>query len=126
MTQTKILIVEDDDQIRKALSEIVGQAGYEVDTAENGETGLYKALSTHPNMILLDILMPKMDGETMLTKLREDEWGKKAQVIILTNFDTQTTVNESLQRGVMQYLVKADTSGKDLVRTIEQVLGKPD
>lgn len=122
MAKAKILIVEDDKHIREALADIVKQADYEVETAENGELGLTKAFAGHPDLILLDVLMPEMDGETMLGKLREDEWGKKVEVVILSNFDAPATVNESLQRGVLQYLVKADTSGKELVTVIEQML----
>lgn len=122
MAKAKILVIEDEKSIRRVLTEVVKRSDYEVLSAGDGEAGLAMALSEKPDLILLDILMPKMDGETMLTKLREDEWGNKVPVIMMTNFDAPEQINESMQKGVAQYLVKANTSSKELIQAIEQVL----
>ena len=68
----RILIVEDEADIREAMADAITQAGYEVKTAENGELGLKVALEEHPNLILLDLVMPIMDGHQMLARLRDD------------------------------------------------------
>ncbi len=75
-TQTKkILVVEDDVPELNALRDKFTREGFSILTAKNGEEGLAIALREHPDLILLDIIMPVMDGITMLVKLREDSWG---------------------------------------------------
>lgn len=85
----KILVieaVEDNAPLRKALHDKFSLEGFSVIDAKDGEEGLTVAMSEHPDLILLDILMPKMDGLTMMKKLRQgDEWGKHVPIIVLTN-----------------------------------------
>ncbi len=81
----KLLIIEDDKILRDMYKDQFLSNGYTVSTAVDGEEGLQKALQEHPDIILLDLAMPKMDGTTLLEKLRADEWGIRAAVIILTN-----------------------------------------
>ena len=80
-----ILIVEDELSLQKVLTEKLSHEGYLIIQASNGQEGLDSALREKPDLILLDILMPVMDGSAMLEKLRADEWGKKAKVIIIIN-----------------------------------------
>ena len=86
MSQT-ILLVEDDKVLVSMYQTLLQNHGYAVKIGYNGEEGLKIALSDHPDLILLDVRMPKMDGITMLEHLRKDLWGEKAKVIILSNLD---------------------------------------
>ena len=68
--------------------------------------------------------MPKMDGQEMLGKLREDKWGKKAQVVLATNVGTIESINESMSKGVTDYFVKSEVSLDDLLEIVKQKVGK--
>lgn len=118
----KILIVEDDDSLRRALSEKLSYEGFSVFEAENGIVGFEEALRERPDLILLDVIMPKMDGLTMLSKLREDSWGKIAQVIMLTNVNDGESVLKSLDQAAFDYLIKSDWKLEDIVRKIRDRL----
>src|SRR3989304_617137 len=85
-----LLIIEDEMPLLKIMMEEFSNSNIKVMGAPNGKEGLELALSKHPDLIVLDLLMPKMNGITMLKKLREDEWGKNASVIILTNLEGRT------------------------------------
>lgn len=119
----KVLIIEDEADIQKILSDNLTKAGYEVVSATNGQAGLEAALQNHPDLILLDIIMPVMDGMTALEKIREDEWGKGVPVIILTNLSDGTKAMDAKTSGVYDYLVKADWDLKDVVQKINEKLG---
>lgn len=116
--ETKILlIVEDEDSVVYALSEKFNLTeGVKVIFANNGIDGLKKAFEEKPDLILLDIIMPKMDGIELLKKLREDEWGKKAEVIILSNLSDPNSEKKTKALGVSQYIIKADSKIEDVVR----------
>lgn len=119
----KILIVEDEVALLQALTEKLKREEFEILQAKNGEEGLQQALNLHPDLILLDIIMPVMDGMTMLLKLRNDDWGKTVPVMILTNLSDEQKVSESLQQGVYDYLVKSGWTLEDLVNKIKDRLG---
>lgn len=80
-----ILIIDEDSQFQNTLSHTFKNEGFNVLTASNGIDGLQKAISSAPDLILLDLILPGMDGTTMLNELRKDDIGKKLSVIILTN-----------------------------------------
>ena len=115
----KILVVEDEAILLQALSGKLTKEGYQVLEARDGRQGLEIALSVHPDLILLDIIMPVMDGMAMLKKLREDEWGKNVPVLILTNLSDNQKIDESLRQGVFDYLTKTNWSLDDLVKRIK-------
>ena len=98
------------------------QSSFSTLEAKNGEEGLKVALREHPDLILLDIVMPKMDGMTMLRKLREDLWGKTAKVIILTNLSDNEKVAEALEQKSHEYLVKSDWRIEDVVAKVREQL----
>jgi DNA-binding response OmpR family regulator len=120
----KILIVEDETSLRNALRDKLMLEGFIVLEAKNGEEGLDVALRDHPDLILLDIIMPKMDGLTMLKKLREDVWGKNTKVILLTNLSDNEKVSEALLQGSYDYLVKSDWKIGDVVAKIRARLSE--
>ncbi len=119
----KVLVVEDDQMLLGMYQKILTKHGYQVKTATDGETGLRLALADHPDLILLDIRMPKMDGMTVLHHLRADKWGKRVLVIILTNLDMN---DERLAAITIDqpsyYLIKADNPPKQVLEKINKVL----
>lgn len=124
MSDTKkiILIVEDEPSYQHTLAEKLGHEGFVVIGAKNGEEGLDIALEKHPDLILLDLWMPKMDGIAMAKKLREDEWGKKAKVIILTNLSDINKTEQALENEIFQYIVKTDIKIEELVSKVKDFI----
>ncbi len=116
------MIVEDETALRNALRDKIVREGFTVLEAKNGEEGLETALREHPDLILLDIVMPKMDGMTVLSKLREDAWGADAKVIILTNLSEVVKVSEAVARGSFSYLVKSDWKLDEVVAKMKEIL----
>jgi len=119
-----ILIVDDESSLRHALADKLSFEGFSALEAKNGEEGLALALSSHPDLILLDIVMPVMDGISMLKNLRDDKWGKKVKVIMLTNLDGGGKVADAVAWGTPEYLVKSDWKLEDVVIKIREQLSK--
>jgi DNA-binding response OmpR family regulator len=118
----KILIVEDEASIANVLKLKLEKEGYKILLASNGKKGLVAALKEKPNLILLDIIMPVMDGLTMLEKLRADKVGKKIDVLVLTNL---THFNEDYKNNeyrVSDYLQKSKWKLSDLVLKIGSII----
>jgi len=122
-TQRIVLIVEDEVPLREAIAEKFKAAGFAVHEASNGEEGLEKAHSIHPDLIILDIIMPKMDGIAMLKELKRDVWGINVPTIVLTNVSDYYKLEEALTIGVDEYLIKADWKLKDIVSKANAILG---
>ncbi len=120
--QKKVLIVDDEPTLGEILAAKLDEAGFETILARDGNEGLEMALAQKPDLILLDIVMPKMDGITMLRELRQNEWGKTAAVIMLSNLNTAEAVERSLAEGVYDYLVKVDYSLDDLSAIVKKKL----
>jgi len=120
----KILIVEDEEPLLNALTDKFSREGMEVITAKNGQEGLDVALAKKPDLILLDVIMPKMDGITMLEKLREDKWGENVEVILLTNLTDADKVSEAVEKGVRDYLIKSDWKLEDVVKKVKEKLSE--
>ncbi len=118
----KILIVDDEKILMDLLSTKIKREGFIVTEAHDGEEGLRLALAEHPDLILMDIIMPKMDGITVMKKLRLDPWGKDVPVIILTNLNTAESVQDSVASGAYDYLVKIDYTLDDLVAIVKKRL----
>lgn len=119
----KILIVEDDELQRSILRNNLSQKGFITLEAADGADGLDIALHQHPDVILTDVRMPNLDGMAMIHKLRQDDWGKKASIIILTNYDN---TDEQLAQIVVDhpsyYLIKVNNSLEDISEKIQAVL----
>jgi two-component system alkaline phosphatase synthesis response regulator PhoP len=124
MDKKKILIVEDEEEMQRVVSEAFENQGFATFTASNGEEGLTVSLKEHPDLILLDIIMPKMDGMVMLQKLRLDEWGKAVPVIILTNVspNASSVINSVLENEPAYYLVKSDVKLEGIIEKVKEVL----
>jgi DNA-binding response OmpR family regulator len=120
----QILIVEDEKMLLDALSDKLNSEGFSALKAENGVEGLEAALQKHPDLILLDIMMPKMDGMAMLKELRKDAWGENVPVIMLTNLSDEKSISEALSDKVTDYLVKSDLNINEISKIIKDKLGK--
>jgi len=119
----KVLIVEDDKAMANILQESLQEAGYSASFAQNGEEGLASVKEEIPDIILLDVMMPKMNGKELLAKLRENPETKDIPVIMLTNIgDDIDTISEVVALETPDYLVKANTSMDMIVERIKQRL----
>ncbi len=118
----KILLVDDDETILKVLADRLESEGFTVTKARDGAEGLSRALAEQPDLILLDIMLPKMDGLTMFKKLREDKRGKNIPAIVLTILREAEKVSEALENGVYTYLIKMDVQIEDVVRKVKEKL----
>ena len=114
----KILVIEDDRSLQNALVEIITQEGFASESALEGEEGLAKIRTFAPDLILLDIILPKKDGFEVLAEIKKDEAMKNIPVLILTNLEEVDNVQKALDLGATNYMVKSDFSLKDVVEKI--------
>lgn len=123
-TSVTILVVEDERSLRVALRDKLASEGFTVLEAKNGEEGLAMSMAEHPDLVLLDIVMPKMEGMTMLRELRKDrEWGEHVPVIILTNLvEDDRRALDVMKTEPAYYLVKNNMTLQDVVEKIKQRL----
>lgn len=122
----KILIVDDDKIFSKILRDGLisgGQGNYEVISAFDGEEGFEAAKKEKPDLIMLDLIMPKMTGIECLKKIREEEWGKDIPVIVETQLSDMVSVGEGMALGVRGYLVKTDYSLEEILTQVKDILG---
>lgn len=118
-----ILIVEDEQPLSKALGIKLALEGFRINSAANGKAGLEIALREKPDLILLDIAMPVMDGISMLQELRKDSWGSNANVIVLTNLGSDTTkIAAAMEKDVTEYFIKSDISLEQIADKIKDKL----
>ncbi len=122
MSKETILVVDDDRDLRESLQTALVNAGFSTLTADDGAAGLKVALEHKPNLILLDIMMPNMNGHQMLSELRRDDWGKNVQVLFLTNVDDPKDIIESFEREGNDFIIKSSTSLKEIVTKVKQYL----
>ncbi|OGI17814.1 MAG: hypothetical protein A3J63_03385 [Candidatus Moranbacteria bacterium RIFCSPHIGHO2_02_FULL_40_12b] len=120
----KILLVEDDVFVSDVYQTKLKQEGFEVISAENGSEAMKKLETVVPDIILLDIIMPYMDGKEVLARLKESEKWKNIPVIILTNLSQRDDVEEILQKGADDYLIKSHFTPSEVVEKIKAVLDK--
>jgi len=119
----KILLVEDDQYTQDVYQEILKEAGFEVTLAIDGQEGLQKAQEGGYNLILLDIMMPKMDGLTLLKELKANPPKKdNGPIIMLTNLSHDPIVSEGLSLGAKSYVTKSDINPDQLVSKVKEFL----
>lgn len=121
---SKIAIIEDDVAISQMYRIKFEAEGYTVDTAENGKLGLALIEDMKPDMILLDLMMPEMDGEEMLTKLRATSYGKNMKVIILTNMGETEAPANIKQMNVEAFILKANMTPRQVAELVKEHLGQ--
>jgi DNA-binding response OmpR family regulator len=119
-----VLVVDDDENLRDVLVDKLIISGFGAVGAEDGEEGLKKALELHPDVILLDVIMPKIGGWEMLEMLRKDPWGKNVKVIMLTVLENLNNVAQGVDNNIFGYLVKSSLSLDDVVTHVEEAVRK--
>ena len=119
----KILIIEDDRALQNALVEVLANEGFETVSAFDGQEGIEKAASENPDLILLDIILPKKDGYEVLEEIKKSPQ-KDIPVLILTNLEEIDNVQRALDLGATTFMVKSDFSLRDIVEKIKENLPK--
>lgn len=118
----KILIIEDEKDLRFFLATTLKSEGFEIIEAIDGETGIEKAKKEKPDIILLDLLLPGIDGFEVLSQLKKDEELEKIPVFVLSNFDQEEKKEKSFKLGAVDYLVKANFSLEEIVEKVSSFL----
>lgn len=119
MKKGKIILVEDDDILSKVLYEELKDVGYEVYQAFDGEEGLVMIKKIHPNLVLLDLLMPKKHGFDVLKDLKGSPATNTIPIIILTMLGRDEDIKKGLQLGAEDYIVKAQHAVSEIVEKVE-------
>jgi DNA-binding response OmpR family regulator len=119
-----VLIVEDDPFLSNIYQTKFDMEGFKVSTSDNGQSGLDDAKKKKPDIILLDILLPKMDGFTVLEHLKGDPEVKDIPVLLLTNLGQKDDVEKGLKLGAADYLIKAHFKPQETVDKVKKILGR--
>lgn len=117
-----VLLVEDDVFLANIYEKKFELEGFKTSVADNGEKGLVEAKRKQPDIILLDILLPKLDGFSVLEKLKSDPATKQIPVILLTNLGQKDDVEKGLESGAVDYLIKAHFKPSEVVDKVRKVL----
>lgn len=118
-----ILFIEDEPMLQKTFEEVLTQEGYATIPALDGSIGLQTAKEKKPDLILLDLILPRMDGFQVLQQLKEDEATKGIPVIVLTNLESVEDVEKAIELGATTYLVKANYSLSEVLEKVRQTIG---
>lgn len=118
----KILIIEDDLLMIRLYQKVFKFEGYNVAVASNGKEGLEKTNSFKPTLILLDIMMPEMNGLEVLTKLKANDETKKIPVVVLTNLAGSQDAETALAKGAVKYIIKSEHDPKEIVKIVKGIL----
>ncbi len=118
----RIAIIEDDIAIAQMYRLKFENDGNEVETAENGQLGLKLVEKMKPDIILLDLMMPEMNGDEMLREMRKKKWGKDVRVIILTNMGKEEAPHDMEELGVEDYIVKAEMTPRQVEEIVKKTI----
>lgn len=118
----KILIIEDDISMLNMYEKLFTYEGFTVSIAEDGEKGTQKAIETLPDIVLLDIMMPKKSGFQVLEDLKKEEKTKNIPIILLTNLSSESVISEAYALGAAGYLVKSQTPNDEIVAEVKKYL----
>jgi CheY-like chemotaxis protein len=120
----RVLLAEDDRILRKAGETSLTRKGYSVIPALDGEDALAKAFAHRPDLILLDVMMPKMQGFDVLARLKSDATTRDIPVIMLSNLEQEAEVRRSIEGGARSYLVKSNVPLDELAERVAEVLNE--
>ena len=118
----KILIIDDEKGILRIYSDKLQASGYEALTSENGDDGIKKAIAEQPDLILLDIIMPKINGLDVLKSLKLNDSTKAIPIVLLTNLPEEMSADKARELGATDYLVKAEHDPSEIIERIKQIL----
>ncbi len=122
---TKVLIVEDDPLMFRMYQRVFTFEGFEIQMAENGQDGLDKLRDFHPDIMLIDMMMPVMNGGEMLDKVKSDPATKDIPVIMLTNLAEPKAAEDMLAKGAAQYVVKSKYGPTEVAAMVRELVGQP-
>lgn len=122
----KIIIVEDEEILRNLLQKKLTEEGYQVNVAEDGEDGLSKIRADKPDLILLDIIMPKMNGIEMLEEMVKDESLKDIPVIVVSNSGQPVEIDRAQKLGAKDWLVKTEFEPQEVIDKVVALIGSGD
>jgi len=117
-----IVFVEDESSLQKILGEALSKEGYNVTSALDGATGLNTIKALKPDLVLLDLILPKIDGFEVLKKIKSDPEIKKIPVVVLTNLEGVEDIDKALELGATTYLVKENYSLEEVVEKIKKAI----
>ena len=118
----KILFIEDESALQETFKNLLGKEGYEVISAFDGQSGLKLAREEKPDLILLDLILPKLHGLDVLKELKKDYQTKEIPTIVLTNLENPEHIEQALELGATTYLVKAQYSLEEVLEKIKKPL----
>lgn len=122
MITKRVLVIEDDKQIADIVMNKLKEVGFDTMYAEDGEKGLELAMDEKPDLVLLDLIIPKIDGITLLGRLRDSDKGKDIPVIVLTNVEGGLEIDECKKKGIYDYLVKTNWTLNEIVEKVQRAL----
>lgn len=122
LIRVKILLVDDDEAITTVFATALSKEGFETAHAATGKEGLDKAKSEAPDLVLLDQILPDMQGNEVLAKLKQDEATKNIPVIILSNFSQEELVKQAINEGAADYIFKYQAATTDVVSKVKEIL----
>lgn len=120
----KILVIDDDQFFSKTLEAALPAGKYTLISAEDGEMGLEKLKNEKPDLIILDLMMPKLDGTAFLKKLQDSTDLPKVPVLVSSNLSSVKKISDVMSMGAVGYVIKSDESLQSIVQDIERVLGE--
>ncbi len=118
----KILLVEDDPFLIEIYSTKLKEAGFRVETAEDGETALKKVKEQIPDLVLLDVVLPNFNGWEILRKIKTDDAIKAVKVVILSNLGEKEEIEKGMELGALKYLVKAHYTPSEVITEVKKIL----
>lgn len=122
MANKKILIIEDEETLQRALTQYLEEENFEVFSAMDGEKGIEMVKKEKPDLVLLDIILPKKDGFQVLEEIKQEETTKNIPVILLTNLESIDDIQKAFDKGATTYLVKSEYKLEDVVKKINETL----
>lgn len=117
-----ILFIEDESALQKTVGEIVRKEGYDMISALDGDLGITLAKEKRPDLIMLDLVLPKKDGFEVLKALKQDERTKTVPIIVITNLGEMENIDKAIELGATTYLVKSDYSLREIVEKIKTTI----
>ena len=118
----KILVVEDDKFLRELITQKLAREGYDVKESVDGEEGVIKVKEEKPDVILLDLILPGIDGFEVLAKIKEDPEVENIPVVILSNLGQRDDVERGLKLGAVDFLIKAHFTPGEIIEKIEKIM----
>lgn len=122
MTKKKILVIDDDQFFGKTLAAALPEGKYDVELAEDGEVGLEKLKSAKPDLVVLDLLMPKMGGAEFMEAMKKQEGLPKVPILVSSNLSSLKKISDVMALGAVGYIIKSDESLSSIVQDIERIL----